>query len=137
MSLSSDSEFAQYTGDLFHETFLVCVLRSAKQLSLIVECLDANGNEAVFPPDTLYHIQVSNDAWDNPREGDFFSYYNLMIKEENWITLRSYKLTGTRVTNSWSERQTGMEATPLHFKYCRFLVEEVPDRRIRLTAAFR
>lgn len=138
MSLIGNAEFVSETGDINHEHFITLTTRGIKSISLIVEAFDSNGDPVNFPPGTTYAIDVSNSY--EPREGDKFSYYNVMIKKENWIRIRRVRLPSTSSTcnNGWHEHSISPnEASILHFTYVRFWVDAIPSIKISLTASSR
>lgn len=134
----SAAEFYQVTGLIDHQIFQVVNSFGIAYISVILECFNENDEPVNFPANYKYSIDVSNSAWDEPREGDFYSYYNTMIKKEDWIHLLDLS-TGTDIqcNNQFSEGSMGTRAVPGHFKYTRFLCEPIPDKKIRITCGSR
>lgn len=139
MSLIANAEYLSVESLPNHYEYLVCPLRGAKALSLIIECLDSEGNERYFPEGAYYEVAVADEY--EPPKGDRFSYYNVMIKKDPFIVLRTIPIASnsSRITNSFTERfSIDGQAQILHFKYSRFLLPDLGEGiRCRLTASIR
>lgn len=134
--LIGNAEFKTITGKIQHETAIIVSNYGISQFSLIIEKYDTNHNPIPFNHE-LFHVYVSNDAYDNPPE-DEDSYFNVMLAPDKWIYLRSVDCgTESQVNNSFGEKQSGTQACPTHFKYTKILMDEIPNAYVKLITSSR
>jgi hypothetical protein len=138
-TMNDEPVFVQVTGEINHEIFAPLSTGGLNYFSCIFQAFN-NADEPVdFPavPVYQYHVQVSNDAYDESREGDLYSYYNVYIKKEEWIKIFSINLPPQHsVNNGFSARVIpGNLANPLFYKYCRLLCPAIPDIKVRITVS--
>lgn len=136
--LISNSEFQEIYGEINHDVFLVINLTGVNEFSVIFQCLDVNNEPVNFPAGSKYRIEVSNDAYNEP-DPNPYSYYNVMIVEHDvrWIHIREVLLSGVSTDNSFTELNQSSGLNILHFKYCRFVVDAMPNVKVRIITSSR
>lgn len=131
--------FQQVTSEINHEIFAVLYTAGTSYASVLFEAFDSEGNQIAFPELATYSVGVSNDAYDESRQGDLYSFYNVEIKKEDWIKLYDINLPQQHLVGNFFSLETVplSSPNPLTFKYVRFLCSSIIDTKVRITLSAR
>jgi hypothetical protein len=116
----------QKSADILVQTF------GLSEFSVIISLLDSNNNEVNWN-NQHYTIFVSDTAG-NSQPSDPYDYYHQIVPDpDRWIRLRDVSCgTDVRVTNSFNNSNSGTFASPIHFKWVRFSIDEIPNHKIKM-----